>query len=686
MWWMKWLNIICIWMALLLLYSCNDLVNSDYQQKDLCPDDPYKMHPGVCGCGKEDVKDAVTGLYACMVQTPDLCPNDPQKTEPGYCGCGIVDVLDKQGQPLCLMPGIDLCPEDENKQTPGICGCGVEDSIDPSTGIPHCLSDTIDLCANGIKRHPGICGCDVEDIIDPETGVPFCLSNNIDFCPHSEIKTRPGVCGCDVEDVDSDADTVADCIDECADNPLLTQANVCGCVLIENEWQSADDDGDTIPNCLDACPDDAAKFENDGCSCQENKIVFAEREICAVRIQTAEEFLKLRDNWNQADLDEELAKSYVLTNDIEIPSALLGQDKPLWTGIGTLERPFDGLFIANEHEIAFTNAGEVYEIKTPDDAGAVFAYTSGAKIDGLRVRAKFSGDTNLALIVGKAEKTALNNVTVSGELQGTSQVGGIAGYLLDSSIEAASADLHLRVNEEDGGALVGRMENSTANRVAATGEVLSEEGSSIGGLIGYAGKATKVYNAYYEGKVDGGSDVGGLIGKLSSRSDVLNVYTISTVQASKDNVGGLIGQVNEFCRISNAYALAAVSVKNNVKFAGALIGLIPSKDNSKQSLYYWENSGAPGAIGFSEVDYTEMSFAFTLLQNTLKIKDTEELLLNALNNKLSCIDDVCKLDGVVCNQWSGKPVNFEGDELHVPTLQFQPEQEDGANPEQDLED
>ena len=70
---------------------------------DLCPDDPNKTHPGVCGCGIDDVLNAITGLYSCKINTVDFCPNDPKKTDPGICGCGVSDALDpKTGLPLCL--------------------------------------------------------------------------------------------------------------------------------------------------------------------------------------------------------------------------------------------------------------------------------------------------------------------------------------------------------------------------------------------------------------------------------------------------------------------------------------------------------------------------------------------------------------------------------------------------------
>ncbi|MDZ4774781.1 MAG: GEVED domain-containing protein, partial [Planctomycetota bacterium] len=55
----------------------------------------------------------------------DLCPLDPLKIAPGICGCGVADTdTDGDGTPNCN----DLCPLDPLKIAPGICGCGVADT------------------------------------------------------------------------------------------------------------------------------------------------------------------------------------------------------------------------------------------------------------------------------------------------------------------------------------------------------------------------------------------------------------------------------------------------------------------------------------------------------------------------------------------------------------------------------
>jgi hypothetical protein len=51
---------------------------------DLCPADPDKLSPGICGCGVPDIDTDSDGTMDCN----DNCPDDADKVEPGVNGCG----------------------------------------------------------------------------------------------------------------------------------------------------------------------------------------------------------------------------------------------------------------------------------------------------------------------------------------------------------------------------------------------------------------------------------------------------------------------------------------------------------------------------------------------------------------------------------------------------------------------
>lgn len=66
---------------------------------DNCPDNPYKLEPGVCGCASEDLDRDADGRYDCQ----DGCAEDPAKIAPDVCGCGVTDAdQNANGLPDCL--------------------------------------------------------------------------------------------------------------------------------------------------------------------------------------------------------------------------------------------------------------------------------------------------------------------------------------------------------------------------------------------------------------------------------------------------------------------------------------------------------------------------------------------------------------------------------------------------------
>jgi hypothetical protein len=98
---------------------------------DLCPEDPNKTEPGICGCGVKDIDSDSDGIFDCN----DECPANPNKTEPGICGCNIQDIdSDGDGVLDCL----DGCPNDpKNKDlNPPEEGCFVENSEVPEKYDP----------------------------------------------------------------------------------------------------------------------------------------------------------------------------------------------------------------------------------------------------------------------------------------------------------------------------------------------------------------------------------------------------------------------------------------------------------------------------------------------------------------------------------------------------------------------
>jgi hypothetical protein len=260
---------------------------------DLCPDDPAKLSPGICGCGVPDADRDGNDVPDCLENGVDYCPEGPggHVRLPGICGCWMCDWCDSDGDeiPHCIDPEqnaeFDFCPDDPGKSRPGVCGCGVSDVDRDSNAVPDCLERGIDYCPEGASSGlslPGTCGCWLCDWCDSDgDAIPYCVDPDEldidDLCPDDPEKRRTGLCGCGVADDDRDGNDVPDClengVDYCPEGPWshLRLPGICGCWMCD--W--CDSDGDAIPHCidpgqnglLDFCPDDDEKTRPGTCGC-----------------------------------------------------------------------------------------------------------------------------------------------------------------------------------------------------------------------------------------------------------------------------------------------------------------------------------------------------------------------------------------------------------------------------------
>jgi|GEM_PF-2407681 len=88
--------------------------------------------------------------------------------------------------------------------------------------------------------------------------VPDCL----DLCENDPKKTEPAVCGCGNQETDTDGDLTPNCTDTCPSDPAKITPGSCGCGKAET-----DDDADGVPNCVDGCPANRSKSSPGMCGC-----------------------------------------------------------------------------------------------------------------------------------------------------------------------------------------------------------------------------------------------------------------------------------------------------------------------------------------------------------------------------------------------------------------------------------
>ncbi len=204
---------------------------------------------------------------------------------------------------------------------------------------------------------------------------------------------------------------------------------------------------------------------------------------------------------------------------------------------------------------------------------------NGYAIDGLYINRP---DDSYQGLFGYAQNAYISDLGLAGvDLTGNDYVGGLAGYLRNTTVNYSYATGSVEGNNYVGG-LAGYNFSATVNYSYATGSV--EGNNYVGGLAGLSWYCS-VNSSYSSGNISGTGYIGGLIGYNSTDSYVINSYSTGMVKGSS-HVGGLVGQNwNGF--ISNSYSTGIVKGTSGVG------GLVGSRYEGTVASSYWntETSG-----------------------------------------------------------------------------------------------
>jgi hypothetical protein len=248
----------------------NDGLDSDVDgicdAGDLCPTDPDKVDPGVCGCGTPETGSTTDadgdGTVDCFDTDDDndgvLDGSDPSTVDPSVCGDADGDGCDDCSvgtDGFGPLPDNDPANDGTDTDGDGLCDVGdvdddndgVLDGSDPSMADPAVCgdtdNDTCDDCSVGTDGFGPLPDNDPANDGTDTDGDGACDAG--DLCPNDPNSTDPGPCGCGVVPTDTDADGTADCVDVDDDNdgvedgsdPSTLDPSVCG----DTDADSCDD-------------------------------------------------------------------------------------------------------------------------------------------------------------------------------------------------------------------------------------------------------------------------------------------------------------------------------------------------------------------------------------------------------------------------------------------------------------
>ena len=191
-----------------------------------------------------------------------------------------------------------------------------------------------------------------------------------------------------------------------------------------------------------------------------------------IEVGTPEELDNMRNN---------LTAYYKLTADIDLSGVAnfspIGPDS---------NSPFAGKLTGNGHVISNLKINNVNSKRQ-----ALFGYTNGATIENLGlVNVNVVGEGDIGAVVGKGIGTTIQQVYVTGYIEGIDHVGGIMGGTDAGSMTTISncyvnADVHTRSSQAGG--IMGVASSTLIEKVYFTGTVFApggDQGHNAGGIIG----------------------------------------------------------------------------------------------------------------------------------------------------------------------------------------------------------
>jgi hypothetical protein len=191
-----------------------------------------------------------------------------------------------------------------------------------------------------------------------------------------------------------------------------------------------------------------------------------------------------------------------------------------------------------------------------------------------------TGGGRTATLIGTLAGT-IDNVNVTGTINGTSTVGGLVGQL-NSPGSITNSDLDV---------------------------IVTGSGNDVGGLVGLLNSDASVDNINVSGSVSGVNRVGGLTGQANSGSSITNSHTDVTVTGTGVRIGGLVGYNNQG-DIQNTSSAGSVSGNTEV---GGLIGHNESANssvsNSHSTATATGNENVGGLIGFMNDGIVELVYS-----------------------------------------------------------------------------
>lgn len=295
---------------------------------------------------------------------------------------------------------------------------------------------------------------------------------------------------------------------------------------------------------------------------------------------------------------------YQLSSDVDLSG--IEEWIPIGTGSGN---SFKGTFNGGGHSITGLH------IESTSDYVGLFGYCSGASIKNLSVTGEVSGTSYVSLISGYAVNGTISNCQTFGSLKGIgTYIGGIAGYIgLDQNIiskyeRISDCSNHAGITGRyRAGGIVGYAFYSYVENCQNFGRIsnIAVDGLVYPDMGGIAGSFfySRIYNCSNQGDVSGRFDVGGIAGSGANSTNppssmpnnyfIVNCYNTGTISGSGSGIGGIVGS-NPMGLVANSISVGKVSGSNSV--VGGIVGE-NSGTGTIRNCYWLSTCGPDEGVG-----------------------------------------------------------------------------------------
>lgn len=278
-----------------------------------------------------------------------------------------------------------------------------------------------------------------------------------------------------------------------------------------------------------------------------------------------------------------------LTADIQLNYS--GSTSNKWTPIGTETYPFKGLLDGDGHTVS-----GVYIDSEADYQG----FFGKIKLDAPVFDEESTEDYSVAVeTIMHNSAVAVKNLKITDSCISANQnVGGIAGYCEEATIENCSYSGSVTGTANSVGGIIGWASNDTVViECVSSGTVTGKQ--RVGAIAGFANGNAVITKSYSDSSVTGTQNVGGMVGTLSA-AYFEGCFFLGSVTAS-DRAGGLVGY-SAFGNMKSAYVIAPIE-SDGTEIGGA----VGSKyGGNYDGIYYcYETSGVDGTVGIGRT-VTEM--------------------------------------------------------------------------------